>query len=146
MIMPSVPIARELTWLLEGDVSVTLTRLARELEAGRLDAIDRIRAKWWLRRAARAYGSGEEINHLLDVIDPYGLIPEAPDVAQLRFWIEAHARNLPFGALGRLARQAGLHRSDVGRFRSGGSLSTEKIVRLSAALISAGLMKSGGSR
>lgn len=129
---------RRLAWIIPGDLGATLRRLAAELEANRVDAIDRIRAKWWLRRASAAHGASPAINALLDKLDPTGRIPEAPSINALRFWTDARARDLPWGTLGRLARIAGLHRSDVGRFRNGGSLTSEKVERLSAALIAAG--------
>jgi hypothetical protein len=132
------PSPRSLAWIVDGDADATLAKLAETVDAGRLDAMDRIRAVWWLRRLTDALGPIEAAHRLRDRLDPHGRIPAAPDIVGLRFWVEAHARNLPYGALGRLARLAGLWSADVGRFRAGGSLTAEKVERLSAALIAAG--------
>jgi hypothetical protein len=131
-------------WAITGLDSIA--RLAAAYDAGKVDQIDRIRAVWRLQALVEACAAKEHERPraaaLLSRLDPGRTVPHAPTRAGLAWWLDGEGRNQPRGSVGRLAKRAGLHRTDLSRFRTRGTLTREKVERLGAALVAAGLLKS----
>lgn len=129
-----------------GDLT-SLARLADAHAAGRIDEIDRLRGIWRLRALIEVTTEGDPdratAERLLARLDTPGRAPPAPTGEKLRWMVDAAYRAGPPGALHRLAIHAGLHRNDLSRFRHGRGLAPDKIDRLGAALIAAGLTPKG---
>jgi hypothetical protein len=129
-----------LTWIVDADTAATVARLRCALAAGEVDAIDQVRAIWWLHWAQSI---GAEVADLLEQLDPAGETPARPSAHELRGWLTVHSENEGRGALGALADAAGIHREEISKLRGGRPLPAAKLARLAAALIVHGRQKAG---
>lgn len=129
--------------LIPGDAAATAARITAHLDAGEIATAERLRLVWTLRelRDVETFDGRALLRPLLERLDPGGRIPPRPDIRRLRTWIETLTRTEPRGALGRLAREAGLGRGDLSRFRCGSALTPAKVELLGAALIAAGMVE-----
>lgn len=137
---------REVAWIVPGDAEATLANLTATMDLDQLDPVDRIRAIFIVRHLLTiADDAGRErAADLLHRLDPTGSVPEEPDIIAVRVWLELHLRYQARGALGRLARSAGLPPPDLSKLRAGRSLTAAKRETLGAALIHAGVLKLTG--
>ena len=130
---------RALPWIVPGDPAATLAALARDVEVGRLNRRDRIRATWLAQALAAMYPPpspwGAKAGALVAALDPTGTIPPEPDVNALRGWIALALRDAGRGYLSALARAAGVKSAEISMLRTGRPMTPAKRERVAAALI-----------